>query len=77
MSGTVDISTPAQRQAFCSAIEGGAGGPVIPAAAALVALSSALLPDTTAYLLDLPSGSTYAQAVARLQSRWASGRAGF
>ena len=76
MSGTVDTSTPAQRLAFCNAIEGGAGGPVLPAAAALVAQSPARLPETTAYLLDLPAGSTYAQAVARLQFRWASGRAG-
>ena len=75
MSGTVDTSTPAQRQAFCNAVEGGAGGPVIPAAAALVAQSPALVPETTAYLLDLPAGSTYAQAAARLQMRWASGRA--
>lgn len=77
MSGTLDTSTPAQRQAFCNAVEGGAGGPVIPAAAALVAQSAAVLPDTTAFLLDLPTGATYAQAVARLQFRWASGRAGF
>jgi hypothetical protein len=77
MSGTTDTSTPAQRQAFCNAIESGAGGPVIPAAAVLVAQSPARLPETTAYLLDLPDGSTYAQAVSRLQMRWASGRAGF
>ncbi len=77
MSGTVDTSTSAQRQAFCNAVEGGAGGPVIPAAAVLVAQSSARLPETTAYLLDLPDGATFAQAVARLQMRWASGRAGF
>lgn len=77
MSGTTDTSTPAQRQAFCNAVEGGAGGTVIPAAAALVALSSVVLPDTTAFLLDLPTGATFAQAAARLQSRWASGRAGY
>ena len=77
MFGTTDTSTPAQRQAFCNAVEGGAGGAVLPSAAALVALSSARLPETTVFLLDLPAGSTYAQAAARLQFRWASGRAGF
>ncbi len=77
MSGTTDTSTPAQRQAFCNAVEGGIGGAVLPAAAALVAQSIARVPETTAYLLDLPAGSTYAQAVARLQFRWALGRAGF
>jgi hypothetical protein len=77
MSGTTDTSTPAQRQAFCNVVEGGAGGPVIPAAAALVAQSSARLPETTAYLLGLPDSATYAQGVALLQMRWASGRAGF
>ena len=77
MSGTTDTSTPAQRQAFCNAVEGGAGGAVLPAAAALVSQSPALLPETTAFLLDLPTGATFAQAVARLQMRWASGRAGY
>lgn len=77
MSGSTDTSIPAQRLAFCNAIESGAGGPVIPAAAALVAQSQARLPETTAFLLDLPDGSTYAQAAARLQFRWASGRVGF
>lgn len=76
MSGTVDTSTPAQQQAFCWAVEGGPSSTVLLAAAALVAASPALLPETTAYLLDLPSGSTFAQGAAILQFRWAAGRAG-
>ena len=75
MSGTVDTSTPAQRQAFCNAIEGGAAGSVLPAAA-LVAQCQARMPETTAYLIGLPETATYAQGVALLQMRWASGRAG-
>lgn len=77
MSGTSDMSTPAQRQAFCNAIEGGSAGPVLPAAAALVAQCQARMPETTAYLLGLPETATYAQGVALLQMRWASGRAGY
>ena len=60
MSGTVDTSTPAQRQAFCNAIEGGAAGSVLPAAAALVAQCQARMPETTAYLIGLPETATYA-----------------
>ncbi len=77
MSGTVDTSTPAQRQAFCNAIEGGAGGPVLPAAAALVAQCQARMPETTAYLLGLPETATFARGVALLQMRWAAGQAGY
>ncbi len=76
MSGTVDTSTPAQRVAFLALVEGSGGG-ALPAAAAAVAQCPLRLPETTAGLLGLPDGSTYAQAVARLQFRWASGRAGF
>ena len=75
MSGMVDTSTPAQRQAFCNAVEGGAGGAVLPAVAALVAQCQARMPETTAYLIGLPETATYAQGVALLQMRWASGRA--
>lgn len=77
MSGTVDTSTPFQRQAFCNAIEGGAAGPALPAAAALVAQCQARMPPATAYLIGLPDGATFAQGVALLQMRWASGRAGY
>ena len=76
MSGTADTSTPAQRQAFCNLVEGGAGGLALPAAAALVAQCQARMPETTAYLIGLPETATFAQGVALLQMRWASGRAG-
>ncbi len=76
MSGTVDTSTPAQRIAFLTLINGG-GGAALPGAAAAVAQCQSRVPETTAYLLGLDAGATFAQAVARLQMRWASGRAGF
>lgn len=66
MSGISDTLTPVRRQAFCNAVEGRAGGSVLPAAASLVAQSSVVLPDTTAFLLDLPTGATFAQAAAPL-----------
>ena len=76
MSGTVDTSTPAQRIAFLTLIDGG-GGAALPGAAAAVAQCQSRVPETTAYLLGLPETATYAQGVALLQMRWASGRAGY
>ena len=76
MSGTVDTSTPAQRLAFCNAIEGGGGGAALPGLTAAVAQSRAAVPVTTAYLLGLPDGATFAQPAARIQARWAAGLVG-
>ena len=75
MSGATDTSTAADRLRFCNAIEGGGPALHLQAAAEAVALCTARLPDSTAALLGL-DGGTYAQAVARLRSRWADGRAG-
>lgn len=77
MSSTIDTSTPAQRVAFLSLVEGLGGGAALPAAAAAVAQCQIRLPETTTGLLGLPDGASYAQAVALMQSRWASGRAAF
>ena len=80
MSGSTDTSTYAQRHAFLQLIESGGGAGISPNAqtlAAAVANSPAVIPDTAGFLLDLPSGSTYAQAAAQCQQRWAAGRAAF
>ena len=75
MSGTSDPTTPYQRQAFDNAVAG-SGGPVLTAATAAVAQSTARMPETTAFLLGMAYGATYAAGAALLQARWASGRAG-
>jgi len=76
MSGTADTFTPAQRVAFVQLVEGTGGGAALPGLAAAVAQSSVPVPVTTAHLLGLPDGATFAQAAARLQARWAAGLAG-
>ncbi len=76
MSGSTDTSTPAQRHAFLLFIEGGGGAGISPNAQTLataVANCTLALPDTAAFLLALPSGSTFAQAAAQCQQRWAAG----
>ncbi len=75
MSGSTDTSTPQQRQAFVALIEG-SGGVELPVVAAAVASCPLPLPETSAFLLDLPAGASFAQGAARLQQRWAAGRAG-
>ena len=69
-----DTSTPANRVAFVTGVEGG-----VPRVAVAVAptLSNCMivLPDTSAALLSLPSGATFAQGAAQLQARIAAGLA--
>ncbi len=77
MSGTVDTSQPSDRQAFNHQIEGGGSGAALPGIAAVVANCQSRMPSSVTYLLGMADGSTYAQGVALLQMRWASGRAGF
>lgn len=69
-----DTSTPADRKAFTDALEGAAPGPAMLALAAVVENSLAPMPDTTAYLLDLPARSTFAQGVALMRARIAAGQ---
>ena len=76
MSGTTDTSTAQTRHAFLAALEG-TGGATLSTAAATVVTCQLAIPVTACYLLDLPAGSTFAAASARLQQRWVAGRAGY
>ena len=64
MSGT-DTSTPAQRQAFLTLLEGTGGGSLAAAAAAVQNCTIAI-PTEAAFLLELPAGATFATAAAQL-----------
>ncbi len=65
-----DTSTPAQRVAFVSFIENGCGDV---ASVAQVANCQIVLQPTTAYLIGLPAGATFAQASAKITARIAAG----
>ena len=71
-----DTSNPADRVRFSNAIEGGA---TISFGQSVTNLSNCLIPmpGTTAGLLGLPDGATYAAGAAYVATRLAAGRAPF
>jgi hypothetical protein len=73
MSGAGDTSQPSDRLAFDAMIQGGRGGG--PSIVNAVANCSLRMSELTSGLLGMPDGSSYGQAAALMQLRWASGRA--